>query len=392
MISPDALRGTDGFILFIEVARPFHRIPVLRVQHLDNTRLVEWPAIHVRIQTFVGNRANQEGFALFPRFASRDPGVAGCFERRVARTFAERVYGFEQGCVFIPQILVSRQDNGIDKLFGYGIQLSIVLRISKFFRYIRMQLVQQATGQLHAFIHGGYGFLAVDIVAERLGNSLDRLGRFENQGLDFLVQLRIDRGNQVGKRVLGDISRIVEVRVRGVCIQVAIHLVHIVVVDASVVSVADGEDVVRIVVAGMPAIPRFHGVETAFRVAAGVFLPRVFDFGVAHFVGNVPHSAFYHLLDASQGTAICAAGLFLEKRGIRAFPFVIFVPIAVQVFGVLVEQHGYVVHVVTPGRSVVGCVIQIIRVLLFRFVAATRIWCRVVFVRASAHCECQSQR
>ena len=87
---------------------PFQCTPVARSQNLFDTRLVEWPTVHIRVETQSIYRTEKERFTLFPWLTRFQPCFGGIFESLVRRVGAKSRYSIVQCFVLFFQRLVGR--------------------------------------------------------------------------------------------------------------------------------------------------------------------------------------------------------------------------------------------------------------------------------------------
>ena len=115
----------------------------------------------------------------------------------------------------------------------------------------------------------GKGFLAVDVVAERLRDGFDGIGGSEHSLVNLLRELVVALRSYVveDRHAVGGVVELTIARAKQ-CI-------------------ANREDVVLVVVARVPRVPRFHGVERFGFLALVELLEGVADFLFADFARNL---------------------------------------------------------------------------------------------------------
>lgn len=108
------------------------------------------------------------------------------------------------------------------------------------------------------------GLGATKVVAERLRDSLDLIDCVCNGSYDLSVGLGLSSLDECAEGVLSDSA-----------------------VERAVVGVADGADVVAIVVTRVPAVPRLDGEDGFGLTAFGAQAYRLADLGLTNLVGDV---------------------------------------------------------------------------------------------------------
>ena len=112
----------EGLIFAI----PYQSVPVTAFHNLVDGLSIEGPRVHVRVETFVGNGAEEEGFACFPGGACIEPGFCYGTELCVGAVVAEGDDCVVEVCVLAYQVGISRQDDGINILVDDCIILAVV--------------------------------------------------------------------------------------------------------------------------------------------------------------------------------------------------------------------------------------------------------------------------
>ena len=326
----------DGFFRLTGI--PSQLRIVARGEDVDDLHLVERPRVHVGTEIELRNGAEKEGFARFPRFARFEPCVGSVLESLVAGLSTQVFNGFEQRFVLRHEIFVSGKHDNVDILLDDLLVSGLVgIFTQPGFEFLLQHFAQCASNFLCS-----EGFLAIDVVAERLGDGLDGSGGGIH-GLEHLLrELVVALGGYVvedGDAVFG--------------------VVELTVARAEE-RIADGEDVVLIVFARVPRIPRFDGIKSFGDLAFVVLLEGITDFLFADFAGNF-HATVDKLLNsielrleigrARRERAIFALGVrrfALEQTGIRhrlAFGiivrFVLFNPSTQQRLRIVDKQARY---------------------------------------------------
>lgn len=146
--------------------------------------MVERPRVHVGVETEVGHRTKEESFAGLPGCASSNPTFGSGFEGSIGRLSFESInLGFQvKGSTFQVSIggehhvvYVDRNDTSKFGFVGGSVALG-----DEGLHLLVEEFVEGSAGVL-----SGLGFLAADVVAERLRNVLDGLGSCGN-GLVYL--------------------------------------------------------------------------------------------------------------------------------------------------------------------------------------------------------------
>ena len=334
--------------------------------------LIERPRVHVGVEIELRNGAKEEGFARFPRFARFEPGVGGVLEGLVAGFCTQRFNRFEQRFVLRHEIFVSGQHHHVDILLD-DLLVSGLIGI---FAQPRFELFFKHFAQRTAGFLRGKGFLAVDIVAEGLGDGLDGSGS-RIDGLEHLLR----------ELVVALSGYVVEDR------HPVFGVIELTVARAEE-RIADGEDVVLIVFARVPRIPRFHGIKGFGDLAFIVLLEGIADFLFADLAGNL-HASVDNLFNSVELSleirrtcrerAIFALGVrrfALEQASIRhgvAFGIVVrlilFGPSTQQRLRIVDKQARYEIGIAGPVAGIGRVVVQIGRILsydLLGFVASAR--------------------
>ena len=116
-------------------------------------------------------------------------------------------------------------------------------------------------------------------------------------------------------------------------------------VDAAVagakVGVADREDVVRIVVAGVPAVPRLYGIEGLGGLAGDIEVVGFTDLSLSYLACDI-YAAVDDLFDTAESAGEVSAVMVLEGCGIAVVPGVD------QERHVIHEQLSRVSHILSP--------------------------------------------
>ena len=338
----DVLRIGNGRRVLVVVAAPDQLVQVARVQDVDNGCSVQGPAVHVGVQALVGHGAEEEGFALLPRCAGDDPLVGHRLKAAVRGVLGQGVHiGIQLGCGIL-QVEVGRQYDivhiGIDHLVKQVVAGQGLSGIED-----ATQLVLQQGSQFQASLLGIQGLLAVDVAAEGGGD-----------GQDGIVGVLDGLHGLVGQFAVAVVLQYIIDRVlcHGGAFQIQLVAGHHHVSRPGNGAV-DGDDVVGVVLAGVPAEPGLHGVEGALRVAADVHVIRVANLGIAHLVGNVIATVDNLLHTEGCGLEVAGDVVVLEDFGIAVAAVVILhVPIIIQVGGIAVEQASHFAHVSIPVGGV----------------------------------------
>ena len=157
------------------------------------------------------------------------------------------------------------------------------------------------------------------------------------------VNLTLDGGIQGG--ILG---------FREGCQRVSCFLV----VACAVEGVADTEDIVGIVVDGVPAVPGFYGIHGLRVFASLPQVARLADLGRSYLAGDID-AAVHDLLNAGRGALVFSAE-GLEGLGVGLAAFIADGPCLIQVRGILGQQVGNGCGVLRPGVDVRRCHVDVV--------------------------------
>ena len=142
--------------------------------------------------------------------------------------------------------------------------------------------------------------------------------------------------------------------VRGNCRVRQIH--HIVIhpyISRTANRAVNGNDIVGIVLTGMPAEPRFHRIQSVLCLSVHIQIVRVADFRIAYLIGNIP-ATFDNLLDTVIGSTKVSRIIMIDKNRSIGFSSVIAgFPVIVKRCGVFFQQISHVNHVAVPVGSVI---------------------------------------
>ena len=284
----------DGVSILVhqEVTVPLQLAKVTVSQDVDDGILVQGPAVHVGVQTLVGYRTEEEGLTRLPWFASHHPGITHGSKGIIAGILLESGHGIIQVTVAIAQVPVRGQYHHIHILGHHRIQHSVGIDVVRGLD-IALQTSQGIGQVLRTSSLGSQRLVAVDVVTERLGN-----------GQDGIVS-RLDGLH----RSIGQVGiNAAHHRIDGVLGGVHLAQVQLVVADRLFAArtrqcIVDGDDVVGVVLAGVPAVPGLHGIQGTYLVATVIHGQRVANLSIAHLVGNV-QATVNNLLHTVQCTAV----------------------------------------------------------------------------------------